>query len=159
LVEALGLVLDFMLIRHQKNKETGGLKLAISEPLTSSPLPWFSASANTSALVHALLQAAPGEKLIGAREVLSPRQLAEAFAEALEKDLEFVDFIPASTAGNPELEKSMFDLVGWCVEFRYDGAKFDTSVIQPAELGVPVALGSAKEWFAKQDWEPVFQTD
>ncbi|KAF7554214.1 hypothetical protein G7Z17_g3059 [Cylindrodendrum hubeiense] len=147
------------LFRPKLNKSTGSLTLAIAEPLASTPLPWFTAAGDTGELVHALLQVAPGKKLIGIRELLSPRRLAELFAEALKKDIEFVDSNPGPNSGNPGLSKGLLDLVGWCVEFGYDGAKVDKNIVTPENLGVPVALGSVKEWFERQEWEQVLQSD
>jgi hypothetical protein len=103
---------------------------------------------------------APGKKLIGAREILTPRRLAVLFGEALGKDIDFVDSAPSlGDLGDPDLSKGLFDMVGWCAEFGYDGAKIDGSVVKPQELGVPLAMGSVKKWFEDQEWEQVFRLD
>lgn len=50
-------------------------------------------------------------------------------------------------------------MIGFCVEFWNDGGKVDKSTVQPADLGVPVQLGSVGEWCGKQGWEKVLQVD
>ncbi|KAL6886761.1 putative hscarg dehydrogenase [Trichoderma evansii] len=145
------------LFRPKLDKSKGSLTLAIAEPLASTPLPWFSAVGDTGALVYALLRAAPGKKLIGVRELLSPRQLAELFAETLEKGIEFIGHVSSSGSDDSDITKGLADLMGWCVEFGYDGAKVDQNIVTPEDLGVPVALGSVKEWFQKQDWDQFLQ--
>lgn len=145
-----------MLTRYQ-NKSKDSLTLAIAEPLASTPLPWFSAADDTGALVYALLRAAPGKKLIGVRELLSPRRLAELFAETLKKNIEFIGYVSSPGSDGSGISKGLIDLVGWCVEFGYEGAKVDQNIVTPENLGVPVALGSVKEWFQKQDWDHFLQ--
>ncbi|CAG9997189.1 unnamed protein product [Clonostachys byssicola] len=148
------------LFRPKLDKSSGRLTIALTEPLASTPLPWYSAAENTGQLVHALLQVAPGKKLIGAREILTPRRLAVLFGEALGKDIDFVDSAPSPQGlGDPDLSKGLFDLVGWCAEFGYDGAKIDGSVVKPEDLGVPLTMESVKKWFEDQEWEQVFLSD
>jgi hypothetical protein len=119
----------------------------------------YSAVADTGALVQALLRAAPGKKLIGVNEWLSLRDVTKLLAEVLGKGTEFVDHNPSFDMGDPDLEKDHADMIGFCVEFRYDGGNVDKSVVQPADLGVPVQLGSVKEWCEKQDWKKVLQVN
>ena len=119
----------------------------------------FSAVLDTGILVQALLRAAPGKKLIGFKEWLSVLDFAKLLAQVLGKGIEFVDQNPSFEMGDPDLEIDTTDMIGFCVEFGYDGRKVDKSVVQPADLGVPVQLGSVKEWMEKQDWEKVLQVD
>jgi hypothetical protein len=36
-------------------------------------------------------------------------------------------------------------MIGFCVEFGYDGGKVENSIVQPGDLGVPVQLRSVKQ--------------
>ncbi|KIX06282.1 uncharacterized protein Z518_04257 [Rhinocladiella mackenziei CBS 650.93] len=147
------------LLRPKLNKGQDTLVLSVAEPLTTKPLPMYSAVADTGALVHALLRVAPGKKLIGVNEWLSFRDFAKLLAEVLGKGIKFVDRNPSFDMGDPDLEKDHVDMMGFCVEFGYDGGKVDKSVVQPADLGVLVQLASVKEWCGNQDWEKVLQVD
>lgn len=118
-----------------------------------------SAVADIGALVHALLRAEPGKKLIGVNEWLSLRGFAKILADVLGKEIEFVDRNPSFDMGDPDLEKDFMDMIGFCVEFGFDGGKVDKSIVQPADLGVPVQLEPVKEWCRKQDWEKVLQLE
>jgi hypothetical protein len=118
-------------------------------------LPFYSAVADTGAIVQAALRSIPGKKIIGVNEWLSYRGFAKLLAQVLGKGIEFVDRNPSLDMGDLDLEKDFEDMIGFCVEFGFDGGKVDKNVIQPADLGVPVQLGSVKEWCGKQDWEKV----
>ncbi|KUJ06575.1 uncharacterized protein LY89DRAFT_692390 [Mollisia scopiformis] len=131
----------------------------MADPIASSPLPYYSAVDDTGRLVHALLRASPGKKLIGVNEWLSLRDFAKVLGQSLKKGVKFVDSNPDFTMGDPDLEEDFADMVGWLVEFGYDGGKVDKSVVQPAELGVTLDLLSVKEWCAKQDWEKVLEVE
>ena len=50
-------------------------------------------------------------------------------------------------------------MMGFCIEFGYDGAKVDKTIVQPGDLGVPVLLKPVKEWIKKQDWEKILPTE
>jgi len=119
----------------------------------------YSAVADTGALVQALIHTSPGKKLIGVNEWLNVRDFAKILAQVLGKGVEFVDYNPSFDMGDPDLEKDHADMIGFCVEFGYDGGKVDKSIVQPTDLGIPVQLGSVKEWCRKQDWEKILQID
>ncbi len=119
----------------------------------------FSAVADTGTLVQALLHAAPGKKIIGVSEWLSLRDFAKLLAQMLGKGLEFADSNPDFGMGDPEIEKDFADMMGFCIEFGYDGGKIDKSVLQPTDLGVPLQLKSVKEWCGKQDWLNALRVD
>lgn len=130
--------------------------MSLPEALAKSPLPWFSAVADTGVLVDALLRAAPGKKIIGVNQWLSFLGAAELLAQVLGKRVELVDGPrPSLEPRDPDLDKDYEDMMGFCVEFGYDGGKVDKDILQPADLGVPMDLVSVKEWFEKQDWESV----
>lgn len=144
-------------IYQNQGKDT--LILIAREPIATTSLPMYSAVTDTGALVHSLLCTAPDKKLIGVKEWLTFRDFAKILAQTLGKRVEFIDSNPNFDMGDPDLEKDHADMIGFCVDFRWDGGNVDKSVVQPADLGVPVQLGSVKEWCEKQDWSKVLQVD
>jgi hypothetical protein len=66
-------------------------------------------------------------------------------AQVLGKGIEFVDRNPSFNMRDPSLEKDHADMIGFCVEFGYDGGKVEYSIVQLGDLGVPVQLRSVKE--------------
>ena len=119
----------------------------------------YSAAEDTGALVDALLHAAPGKKITGVNQWLSLLGAAELLAQVLGKRVEFFDGpLPNLEPRDPDIEKDHEDMMGFCVEFGYDGGKVDKSILQPVDLGVPMDLVSVKSWFEKQDWERVLET-
>jgi len=121
--------------------------------------PWYSVIQDTGALVAALIRAAPGKKLIGVNEYLSLQDISKLLAQTLEKGIEFVDGTPSFDLGDPELQRSREEMIGFCIEFGYDGAKVDKTIVKPGDLGVPVQLKPVEEWIKKQDWEKVLLTE
>jgi hypothetical protein len=113
----------------------------------------YSVVGDTGALVFALLRSAAGQKLIGVNEWLSFRDFSKILADVMGKKIEFVDPNPSFELGDPDLEQDYVDMLGFWVEFGYDGAKVDKSVVKPADLGVPVQLESVQEWIKKQNWD------
>jgi hypothetical protein len=122
-------------------------------------LPFYSAVTDTGRLVHALLRAPPGKKLIGVNQWLSFRDFAKLLAQVLGRGIEFVDSNPSFEMGDPDLEKDHADMISFCVEFGYDGGKVDKSIVQPLNLGVPQLLDSVREWCKKQNWEKVLEVE
>ncbi|KAL3478703.1 hypothetical protein BJX99DRAFT_256119 [Aspergillus californicus] len=143
------------LMRPKLSKDKSSLVFFMEEPLATAPFPMYSAIKDTGALVHALLRAAPGKKLIGVNEWLSFRDFAATLAAVLGKKVEFVNRNPSFEMGDPDVDKENMDMMGFCVEFGYDGAKVDRSIVKPGDLEVPVQLASVKEWCAEQDWDSV----
>lgn len=139
--------------RPKLNKAKDTLVLSITDPLGATLLPMYSAVDDTGALVHALLQAAPGNKVIGVNEWLNYRDFATQLAKVLDKKIEFIDAAPNFALGDPDLEQDYGDVLGWYVGFGFDGASVDPSVVRPHDLGVEVKLASVAEWCAKHDWE------
>lgn len=119
----------------------------------------YSAISDSGTLVHALLRATPGKKVIGVNQWLSFRDFAKILAEALGKNIKLIDENPDFDFGDPELVEDHMDMMYFCIEFGFDGGKVDKSVLQPAELGVPFHCESVKEWCLKQDWETVLEVD
>ncbi|SPO06616.1 related to nitrogen metabolic regulation protein nmr [Cephalotrichum gorgonifer] len=144
-------------IRPVLNESKDTLVLSLAAPLATTPLPLYSATTDTGPLVHALLRASPGKRVIGVSEWLSLRDFAETLGKVLGKAVEFVDENPSFEMGDPDLEREEADMLGFMVEFGYDGHKVDKSIVQPADLGVEVGLPSVSEWCTKQkqDWEKV----
>ncbi|KAL4780033.1 hypothetical protein BJX76DRAFT_351327 [Aspergillus varians] len=145
------------LLRPKWNKSKDTLVLTLGESLGTTLFPIYSSVDDTGALVHTLLRAAPGKTLIGVNEWLSIRDVTTIVGQVLGKSVEFVKQDPNFDMGDPDMTKEILDMLGFCVEFGYDGAKVDTSIIKPTDLEVPVQLQSVKEWCAKQDWESVLE--
>ncbi|RFU25003.1 hypothetical protein B7463_g11330, partial [Scytalidium lignicola] len=141
------------------NKAKDSLIASGAEPLTTLIFPWYSVIQDTGALVAALISAAPGKKLIGVNEWLSLQDISKLLAQALEKGIEFVDSTLNFDLGDPEIQRAREEMMGFCIEFGYDGAKVDKTVVKPGDLGVPVQLKPVKEWIKKQDWEKVLPTE
>ncbi|KAL3462855.1 hypothetical protein BJX64DRAFT_137189 [Aspergillus heterothallicus] len=147
--------------RPKLNQAKDTLTLTLPDTLAKSLFPMYSAVDDTGALVHALLQAAPGKKLLGVNEQASLRDLAEIMGELLKKKVEFVDSYPGLETGDPDFDKEITEMIGYCVEFGYYGENSehaDKSTVSPGDLGVPVKLQSIKEWFKKQDWDKELET-
>jgi hypothetical protein len=151
-------MLGFRTDRWQ-NESKDTLTLYVADPLATAKFPMYSVIADTGALVHALVRAAPGKRVIGVNEWLSLRDIATILAQVLGKRVEFVDRNPTFELGDAEMEKDHRDMMGFCVEFGYDGGKVDKSIVHPGGLGVPVQLASVKEWVEKQDWESVLDVE
>jgi hypothetical protein len=127
------------------------------EPLTTSIFPWFSVKGDTGALVAALIRAKPRKTLIGVNEWLSIQDINKLVAQKLQKTIEFevMDIPPSFAPGDPELQRDRTEMIAFCIEFGYDGAKVDKTVVKPEDLGVPVHLTPVREWVGKQDWDRV----
>ena len=154
----LNLYTIFVLIYYQ-SKDKNTLILSVANPLATAPLPMYSAVTDTGPLIHALLLTAPGKKLIGVNEWLSMRDFGTLLAEVLGKKIVFVDRNPNFDMGDPDLEKDHADMIGFCLEFGFDGGKVDRSVVRPEDLGVVVGLGSVREWIGGRDWEGVLEIE
>ncbi|CAN9478528.1 unnamed protein product [Alternaria alternata] len=118
-------------------------------------LPMFSAKANTGPIVHALLRDSAGQKVIASNAWLTFQDSAKTLANVLNKDIEFTNEQPSFNISDPELGQNFADMMGWYIEFNYDGSKVDKSVKQPKDLGVESHLMSVEEWCRKQDWERI----
>lgn len=53
------------------------------------------------------------------------------------------------------MQRDREEMMGFCIEFGYDGGRVDRSVVRPGDLGVLVKLESVREWVGKQDWEGI----
>ncbi|KAL4955509.1 hypothetical protein BDW69DRAFT_117055 [Aspergillus filifer] len=141
------------LLRPKLNKSKDTLILTLGDVMGTAPFPCYSAIDDTGALVHALLRAPPVKPFIGVNEWLSVRDVASLLADVLGKKLELVNEDPSLNQGDPDVAREMGDMMGFCIEFGYDGARAGNSVVQPADLGVPIELNPVREWIKKQDWE------
>jgi hypothetical protein len=115
----------------------------------------FSAKANTGPIVHALLSAAAGQKVIASDTWLTFQDFAKILADVLNKDIEFTNEQPSFNISDPELGQNFADMMGWYTEFNYDGSKVDKDVRQPKDLGIKFHLMSVEEWCRKQNWETI----
>jgi hypothetical protein len=109
--------------------------------------------------VAALVRATPGKKVIGGNEWLNFQDIFKLIAQSLGKDIEFTDSTPSFDLGDPEFQRAREEMVGFCLEFGYDGASVDKTVVKPSDLGVPVQLEPVKEWIKMQDWEKILLTE
>ncbi|EEA22066.1 hypothetical protein TMatcc_008510 [Talaromyces marneffei ATCC 18224] len=142
------------MFRPRLSKDKGTLILPATAPLATSALPMYSSIDDTGVIIDALLRASPGHKVIGANKWLSLREFAQILAQVLEKNVKFIDKSPEmDQLGDPDYVEDAIDMVGWFVEFGFDGNKVDKSVEQPSDLGVPIELRSVEEWCKKQEWE------
>lgn len=139
------------------NRGMDELVLPLLGPLSDAPFPLYSAVDDTGALVHAILRANPGQKVIGVNEWLSFKEITLVLGQVLGNRVGFVQGDPGFDLGDPDLTKAMTEMMEFCVVFGYDGARVDKTIVKPADLGVPVHLQSVKEWCAKQDWKSVLQ--
>ena len=129
------------------------------EPLTTTTFPWYSVTQDTGALVAALIHAAPGKKLIGVNEWLTLQDISKLLAQTLEKRIEFVNNAPELDQGDSVIQRDHEEMMGFCIEFGYDGGKVDKTIVNPGDLGVPVKLEPVKEWIKKQAWENILPTE
>jgi hypothetical protein len=120
-------------------------------------LPMFSAKANTGPIVHALIRATAGQKVIASNTWLTFQDFAKILANVLNKNIEFSDEQPSFNISDPELGQNFGDMMGWYIEFGYDGSKVDKNVIQPKDLGAEIHLISVEEWCRTQDWETILE--
>lgn len=119
----------------------------------------YSSLDDTGPLVDALLRTSAGHKVIGVNKWLSLREFTTTLAQVLGiKNVEFIDKNPdMSRLGDPDFVEDAIDMIGWYVDFGFDGGKVDKSVEQPSELGVEVGLRSVEEWCMKQNWKEVLE--
>lgn len=129
------------------------------EPLTTSIFPWYSVVQDTGPLVAALISASPCKRLIAVNEWLSMEDISELLAQGLQKDIEFTGNPPDLNQGIPEFQRGRQEMIGFSIEFGYDGGKVDKSVVKPEDLGVQVKLKSVKEWIKDQNWEAILSTE
>jgi hypothetical protein len=127
------------------------------EPLTTAVFPWYSVIGDTGTLVAALIRAEPGQTLIGVNEWLSIQDINKLIAQSMQKRIDFEkpDAPPSFGPGDPELERDRTEMLGFCLEFGYDGGSVDKTIVKPENLGVPVQLKPVREWVNKQDWEKI----
>ncbi|KAL2871136.1 uncharacterized protein BJX67DRAFT_217948 [Aspergillus lucknowensis] len=147
------------LFRPKLNQAKDTLVLTLAEPLATTPFPFCSVANDIGVLVHALLRGPPGKRLLGVNECLSLRDSTKVLAEVLGKKVEFVDSNPSFELGDPDLEQVNADMLGFWVEFGYDGGNVDGNILRPGNMGVPVQLKTVREWFEKQDWASVLEVE
>lgn len=143
-----------------QSKDKNTLILSAATPFATSALPMYSSVDDTGPLVDALFRSSAGHKVIGVNRWLSLRDFAEILAQDLgkNKNVEFIDKNPdMNQLGDPDFVEDAIDMMGWYVDFGFDGGKVDKSVEQPSELEVEVRLRSVEEWCRKQDWEGVLE--
>ncbi|KAJ6031619.1 hypothetical protein N7540_002351 [Penicillium herquei] len=116
-------------------------------------IPWFSVINDTGSLVESLISSAPGKNLIGVSEWVSLQDIWTIMAQTLKKDIEFVDDISADFGqGDPEIKRDREEMMGFLIEFGFDGGRNDRTFLRPDDLDISVKLQSISDWIGKQDW-------
>lgn len=85
--------------------------------------------------------------------------ISRLLAQSLQKGIDFTDSPPDFNQGIPEFQRGRQEMIGFSIEFGYDGGKVDKSVVKPGDLGVPVQLKTVKEWIKEQDWKTILPTE
>lgn len=119
----------------------------------------YSSIDDTGPLVDGLLRSSAGHKVIGVNRWLSLREFGRTLSQVLGiKNVEYTDKDPdMNQLGDPDFVEDAIDMIGWYVEFGFDGGKVDKSVEQPSELGVDIRLRSVEEWCMKQNWMDILE--
>ncbi|KAF2673846.1 NmrA-like family protein [Microthyrium microscopicum] len=145
--------------RPTLNKSKDTLIAQKGEPLTTVLFPWYSAVQDTGPFVAALIHAAPGQKLLGVNQWLSLQDIYKIMAHTMGKAIRFVDSTPTISIGDPEFQRAHKGLIGFSVEFGYDGSKVDKTVLRPEELNKSIRLPSVEDWIKQQDWDNILQCE
>ncbi|KAF4963756.1 hypothetical protein FSARC_8239 [Fusarium sarcochroum] len=142
---------------NQPVKNADGVAQFLATLDTDTKFPFIAPEEDSGSFVKALITKEPaGRNLIGYREYLSPNEIAAAFTKATGIKSEAVYTDTALSPGFPEeLVGEMLDCFGYFNEFGYEG-RDDPTVVHPRDLKSSPSLGTAVEYFKKQDWTQVF---
>ena len=100
-----------------------------------STLPMIATEEDTGPLVHALLQDAPGQKLIGVRKWMKMEQFAETFGSVLGVPTKMAPPSASAAANFPdELREEFVDTIGYMEEVGYAAQTKDESLVQPDQV-------------------------
>ena len=100
-----------------------------------SSLPMIATEEDTGPLVHALLQDAPGQNLIGVRKWMTMAQFAEAFGRVLGVPTKMAPPAANAAANFPdELREEFVDTIGYMEEIGYAAQTKDESLVQPDQV-------------------------
>ncbi len=99
-----------------------------------SNLPMIATEEDTGPLVHALLQVAPGQNLIGVRKWMKMEQFAETFGRVLGVPTRVSAEASKADMFPDELRKEFVDTIGYTQEIGYAAETVDKSLVQPDQV-------------------------
>ncbi|KAJ4267643.1 hypothetical protein NW762_003755 [Fusarium torreyae] len=142
---------------NQPVKNADGVAQFLATLDIDTKFPFIVADEDSGPFVKALITQEPaGHNLIGYREYLTLKEIAAAFTEATGIKSEALYTDAALPPGMPEdLVGEMQDCFDYFNEFGYEG-RDDPTVVHPRDLKSSPSLGTAVEYFKKQDWTKVF---
>ncbi|KAH7190201.1 hypothetical protein DER44DRAFT_708365 [Fusarium oxysporum] len=116
--------------------------------------PFIAPEEDTGPFVEALVKEPAGKRVIAYRQWLTMSELSEAFTKATGIKSEVVA-MPLNEFHVPlpdDLKLELAENCGYWNEFGYEGRE-DPTVIHPKDLETSLSLGTAEEFFKKQDWK------
>ena len=100
-----------------------------------SNLPMIATEEDTGPLVHALLQAQPGQNLIGVRKWMQMDDFAESFGRVLGVPTKMSQAASAVDKFPDELREEFVDTIAYTQEIGYAAETVDKSLVQPDQVG------------------------
>ncbi|KAH7003211.1 hypothetical protein EDB82DRAFT_564295 [Fusarium venenatum] len=144
---------------NQPIKNTEGVAQFISPLDPDTKFPFIAAEEDSGPIVKALIIQEPaGHNLIGYREWLTSKEIAESFTKATGIESAAVKSDGTFPPGfSEEFVGEMKDCFGYFNEFGYEG-RDDPTIVHPRDLKSAPKLGTAEDYFMKQDWSKVFNS-
>ena len=99
-----------------------------------SNLPMIATEEDTGPLVHALLQVAPGQNLIGVRKWMQMDDFAETFGRVLGVATRMSNVARSSDNFPDELREEFVDTIAYTQEIGYAAETLDKSLVQPDQV-------------------------
>ncbi|KAG8356453.1 hypothetical protein FVEN_g5814 [Fusarium venenatum] len=140
-------------------QNTEGVAQFISPLDPDTKFPFIAAEEDSGPIVKALIIQEPaGHNLIGYREWLTSKEIAESFTKATGIESAAVKSDGTFPPGfSEEFVGEMKDCFGYFNEFGYEG-RDDPTIVHPRDLKSAPKLGTAEDYFMKQDWSKVFNS-
>ncbi|KAG8677529.1 hypothetical protein FPOAC2_03558 [Fusarium poae] len=142
---------------NQPVKNADGVAQFISPLHPDTKFPYIAAEEDSGPIVKALIIQEPaGHNLIGYREWLTLKEIAESFTKATG-----IKAVAVKSDGtfppefSEELVDEMRDCFGYFNEFGYEG-RDDQTLVHPRDLTSAPKLDTAEDYFRKQDWSKIF---
>ncbi|CAG1997909.1 unnamed protein product [Fusarium graminearum] len=139
--------------RHNAN----GVAQFITPLNPDTKFPFIAAEEDSGPIVKALITKEPaGNNLIGYREWLTHKEIAQSFTKATGIEALIVKSDGTFPPGfSEEFVDEMRDCFGYFDEFGFEG-RDDPTLVHPRDLKSAPKLGTAEDYFKKQDWSQVF---
>ncbi|GIC92827.1 NmrA/HSCARG family protein [Aspergillus udagawae] len=140
----------------QPQKQAHGVVHLVGNLDPDVKLPFIASEEDSGPIVKALVQESAGKNVIGYREWITLREVADAFTQATGIKAEYIR-LPKGQSNvplPPDLQLELDDNWAYCNEFGYEG-RDDPTIIHPKDLGSPPQLDSVVNYFKKQDWSNV----